>query len=75
METNREVIVKKLGGTIDIIVPKGTTVSPIKGGGGKTYYTICPSIAYKQYPKLESILRHDFKYHYLFVPNDCVDLN
>jgi hypothetical protein len=49
------------------VVPKGTRVIGVKGGGGVTYYAVDDRTVLLQ------INEHDRKYHYLYVPSEIVE--
>jgi hypothetical protein len=60
---------------LNINIPKGSNVAPIKCGGGKIHYAlgdIC--IIYQQFPNQSSILNHHFKYQNIYVPDEVVEI-
>ena len=67
--TKKDTTIKLMG--LEISIPAGSEVSPVKGGNG-TYYVLCDTgMILRQYPY--SILKYHLKYHYIYVPNEIVD--
>jgi len=65
--TTKDTTIKSNQNSDVINVPKGTLVTPIKGGGNEIGYAIIDSNV------LEQQNPHDRKYRYVWVPSELVE--